>query len=123
MLQLSHHLKKSNGSSLHLIVPWNTCPQQAEKKRKENTQQERAQHLIRLQKYSHTELTLDDDQHDELSKLVATIEERGTEEVEEILKEADNNGVGDAVREIWQMDKMRMKKEFNDDQGKNCEKA
>lgn len=95
----------------------------SQKKRKENTQQERAQHLIRLQKYSHTELTLEDDQHDELSKLMVTIKERGTEEVEEILKEADNNGVGDAVREIWQMDKMRMKKEFNDDQGKNCEKA
>ena len=95
----------------------------SQKKRKENTQQERAKHLIQLQKYSHTELTLDDDQHDELCKLIATIEERGTEEIEEILKEADNNGAGDAVREIWQMDKMRMKKEFDDDQEKNCEKA
>ena len=112
---------KRQQSSSH--CPMKYMSPTSQKKRKQNTQQERAKHLIQLQKYSHTELTLDDDQHDELCKLMATIEERGTEEIEEILKEADNNGAGDAVREIWQMDKMRMKKEFDDDQGKNCEKS
>ena len=48
------------------------------------------------------------------------IEERGEKEVEEIMQEADSNGAG-AVREIWQMDKSRMKEEFNDDQEKNSE--
>ena len=93
----------------------------SQKKRKENTQQERTQQIVKLQKYAHTELTLDDEQNDELTKLIATIEERGDEEVEKILKEADSSGAGEAVREIWQMDKMRMKKEFSDDQEKNCE--
>lgn len=93
----------------------------SQKKRKENTQRERAKDRSRLQKYSHTELTLDDEQHDELSKLIDAIEEKGRKEVEEIMQDADSHGVGESVREIWQMDKQRMMDEFNHDQQKNCE--
>ena len=42
------------------------------------------------------------------------IEERREKEVEEIMQEADSNGAG-AVWEIWQMDKSKMKEEFNHD--------
>lgn len=38
-------------------------------------------------KYSHTELTLDDEQHDELVNLIATIKKKAAEEVEKVLKE------------------------------------
>ena len=93
----------------------------SQKKRKENTQPERAKDRKLLQKYSHIELTLDDEQHDELSKLVDAIEEKGSEELENIMLDADNHGVGVAVREIWLIDKMRMKDEFDKDQKKNCE--
>ena len=93
----------------------------SQKKRKENTQRERAKDRSRLQKYSHTELTLDDEQHDELSKLIDAIDENGGKEIEEIMQDADSHGVGDCVREIWQMDKQRVKDEFNRDQQKNCE--
>jgi hypothetical protein len=48
------------------------------------------------------------------------IDERGGKEVGEIMQDADSHGVGDSIREIWQMDKQRMKEEFNDDQKKNC---
>ena len=87
----------------------------SQKKRKDNTQRERAKDQSRIQKYSHTELTLDDEQHDELSKLMDVTEEKGGKEVEEIMQDADSHGVGDSVCEIWQMDKQRMKDEFNHD--------
>ena len=93
----------------------------SKKKRKGNTLRERAKDRIRLQKYSHAELTLDDEQHDELSQLVDAIEEKGGQEIEEIMQDADNHGVGNSVREIWDMDKQRMKDEFDQDQKKNCE--
>lgn len=106
--------------------PSSNCPLKymspsSQKKRKENTQRERAKDRSRLQKYSHTELTLDDEQHDELSKLIDAIDENGGKEIEEIMQDADSHGVGDCVREIWQMDKQRVKDEFNRDQQKNCE--
>ena len=47
----------------------------SQKKRKENVQQDRSRNLKLLQKYSHTEVTLDDDQHEELSALVNAIDE------------------------------------------------
>ena len=93
----------------------------SQKKRKENAQRERAKDRSRLQKYSHTELTLDDDQHDELSKLMDTIEEKGGKEIEEVMQDAESHGVGDSVREIWQMDMQRVKDKFNNDQQKNSE--
>ena len=49
------------------------------------------------------------------------IKEKGGKEIEEIMQDADSRGVGDSVREIWQMDKQRAKDEFNRDQQKNCE--
>ena len=93
----------------------------SQKKRKENAQREQAKDRSRLQKYLHTELTLDDDQHDELSKLMDTIEEKGGKEIEEVMQDAESHGVGDSVCEIWQMDMQRVKDIFNNDQQRNSE--
>ena len=35
--------------------------------------------------------------------------------------ETDNKGVGESMREIWQVDSENVKKHFQDDQKKNCE--
>ena len=86
----------------------------------DNIQRERAKDRSRLQKYSHTELTLDDEQHNELSQLMDAIEEKRSKEIEEIMQDAVSHGVGDSVREIWEIDKQRMKDEFSQDQKKNC---
>ena len=64
------------------------------------------------------QLTLDDEQHDKLSKLM---DARGNEEIEVIMHEADSHSVGNSFREIWEMDKQRMRDEFNEEQQKNCE--
>ena len=108
--------------------PSSNCPLKymspsSQKRRKENTQRQRGRDRIQLRKYSHTELTLDDEQHDELSLLMDAIGERGGEDVEDIMKDAGSHGVGDSVREIWQMDKQRMREEFDGDQKKNCKHA
>ena len=102
-----------------------TCPLKfmsptSQKKRKDNSQRERDKHRAKLQKYGHTEITLDDEQHDELVKLMEAIDEQGGNELETVLQDAECQGVGNAVREIWEMDKERMKEQFNHDQDTNC---
>ena len=89
----------------------------SQKKRKELTQRDRAKRQKRLQKYAHTEVVLDDEQHEELSQLVNAIDERGSTELEELF----SDGVKEAVSEIWQMDKRKMKESFDFDQANNSE--
>lgn len=36
------------------------------------------------------------------------------------MSEAESCGVGESIREIWQIDKKRLKDEFDEDQKKNC---
>lgn len=71
----------------------------SQKKRKENAQRERNKNLRLLQKYSHTELTLHDDQHEELTKLVNAIDERQDANLNQFLSDADSHGVKDACRQ------------------------
>ena len=85
----------------------------SQKKRKEYTQRDRAKHKKLLRKYLHTEVTLDDEQHEELSQLVNAIDENGSADLDELLQDADSYGMKDAVSEIWQMDKGRMKEIFD----------
>ena len=113
---LNEHLKTalSSPDKVKRQQPSSNCPLKymspsSQKRRKENTQRERAKDRLQLQKFSHTELTLDDEQHDELSQLMDAIEDKGGKEVEEVLQDADMHGVGDSLREIWEMDKQRMK--------------
>jgi len=58
-----------------------------------------------LAKYEKTEVTLADEQHEEMSTIVNQIEERGKDELEKIFAEGDTHGVGVQVREVWITDK------------------
>ena len=125
---LNERLKTAVSSSgkVKRQQPSSTCPLKymsptSQKRRKENSQRERDKHRAKLQKYSHTEITLDDEQHDELTKLVEAIDEQGGKELETILQDAECHGVGNAVCEIWEIDKQRMKEQFSQDQETNCE--
>ena len=79
---------------------------------------ERVEDKKRLQKYEHTEVTLDDDQSDELSEVVHTINAKspGCEVLSQIFEEAENQGKGQIVRDIWESD---MRSQFNKDQARN----
>ncbi len=90
----------------------------SQKKREKNAQRNRSKIL---QKYSHTELSLDDEQHEELSRLVNAIDEQEGDDLNQLLSDVGTHGVRDAVNEIWQMDKRKMKDAFAKDQSENCE--
>ena len=79
---------------------------------------ERVEDRKRLQKYEHTELTLDDEQSDELSQVVHTISAKspGREVLSQIFEEAENQGKGQIARDIWESD---MRSQFHKDQSRN----
>ena len=79
------------------------------KRRKSNTQQERNKNRKALAKYRHMEVTLDDDQSDELVEIMDKIEEVGKTTLDEIYLEAESSGVGSSIRGIWEEDKRNMK--------------
>ena len=86
-------------------------------KRKKNAQTERAKAKVLLAKYSKHDVTLDDSQHEEMCNLVSEIEEKHSDELEEVYKEASGFAVSDSIREVWTMDKQRH--QFYSDQAKN----
>ena len=83
------------------------------KKKRQNMQQERSK---LLKKYTHLEVTLNEEQHDEMCSIMEKVTQVGAEEVESSLVDSDKYGVGSAVRAIWEND---LKKEFNKDQHQN----
>ena len=90
------------------------------KKRKSNTQQERNKDKKALAKYGHLEVTLDDDQSDEMMEIMDKIDTVEKQTLEDIFSEAESasSGVGNSVRGIWQDDKRNMK-DLMLDQGRN----
>ena len=70
-------------------------------------QTERSKDKALLSKYSKLDITLDDSQHDEMCKIVTELEDKHTDQLEEVYKEAIGFGVASSVREVWLMDKQR----------------
>lgn len=68
---------------------------------KQNMQQERSS---LLKKFSHIEISLNEDQHDEMCNIMEEIEQIGAKELESSLLEGDKHGVGPAIRTIWKND-------------------
>ena len=72
-------------------------------------QTERSKDMALLSKYSRLDITLDDSQHDEMCKIVTELEDKHTNQLEEVYKEAIGFGVAGSVREVWLMDKQQNK--------------
>jgi len=85
-------------------------------KRKCHAQSERSNLLRKVEKFSQSDVTLTDEQHDEMCAIVEGIR---TEELEKIFLEGSEHGVGDLMREIWYTDSKRQKQQFLHDQSKN----
>ena len=66
------------------------------KKGEENLLKERYQYK---KKYEHIELTLDDEQSDEMAKIVQIIDRDASDTLSKVIEEVDS--YGHAVREIW----------------------
>ena len=49
------------------------------------------------------------------------IDKNGSSILEGMFSDAEGQGLGDAVREVWLTDKRKLKEEFDKDQTRNCE--
>ena len=110
--------RKASRQDPSSICPISSLSPASQKKRKYNLMHERVEDRKRLQKYEHTEVTLDDDQNDELSQVVHTINAKspGCEILSQIFEEAENQGKGQIVWEIWEND---LRLQFNKYQARN----
>ena len=85
-------------------------------KREQAAQRERARDKAQIAKLRH-HITLEDEQTDEVSQIMHTIESQASKELDEVLQEGS---MGPAARSIWSEDKSNPKAEFFKDQQHNC---
>ena len=71
-----------------------------------------------LAKYAPHDSTLDDEQHDELLKLVTEIEDNGSDKYS-VISEAEEHGARSVLESTWNLDVQRNKKQFETDQMRN----
>lgn len=86
------------------LEPSSRCPLSAlssasVNKRRENLMSERARDKKTIRKYEHTEITLDDDQSDEMAEVVDVINSKSPDALSEIFQEAEDQGKS-GVKEI-----------------------
>ena len=68
------------------------------------------------------EVSLSEDHHHQMCNIVEKVIKLGAEELESSLEESDKNGVGAALRAIWEIDLENIKKKnFDKDKQKNSE--
>lgn len=72
--------------------------------------------LRKLEKYSDADVTLNDEQHDEMCSVVERISNK---DFDKIFLEGNEHGVGDLMKEIWYTDSKRQQQQFLQDQSKN----
>ena len=70
-------------------------------------------------KYCDLNISLEEDQSDEIGNIVQKLEEVAKPELEKVFEEADGENVGEAVRDIWKADLRSSKMEFFKDQQQN----
>jgi len=91
----------------------------SQSKRKQNALAERNNDKIRLHKFEKTEVTLNEEQHDEMCTKVNRIEEVGKDELEKVFSEGDAHGVGTQIRDVWVTDRRQQLDQFKADQATN----
>lgn len=81
----------------------------------------RSSNIAKLTKYTDMDLTLEDNQSDELGKVIRTNEENAPIELDAVFREASNCSVsvGKTIRDAWKNDKQNHKAEFYKDQLRN----
>ena len=75
-----------------------------------------------LRKCEHTELTLDDDQSEEMGQIVSIINQSCSDTLHSVFKEAKEQGGKCEIEEIWKMDVRSDRELFNKDQATNGER-
>ena len=103
----------SSSSKLKYLSPMSLS------KRKQATQKERSSDKSKLTRFADCVVTVDDEQSDELAKVMEKIEETCTSELEEVFKDADHRSCGESIRGVWEDDKCNWKTSFFKDQQSN----
>ena len=85
-------------------------------KRRQNAQYSRNLSAHKLAKYKESEVTLNEEQHAEMCTIV---EKAGNDDLEKLIKEGNEHGVGELMKEIWFTDKKRQTQQFANDQAAN----
>ena len=85
-------------------------------KRRKLAQYERTNNLRKLARYEENEVTLDDEQNDEMRTIMEKI---GDEELQKLYDEGEKHGIGGILKDIWITDLDRQRKEFSSDQVSN----
>lgn len=88
-------------------------------KRKQNVLMERNNDKFKLAKYESTEVTLSEEQHEDMNAVVSKIEEISKDKLEKVFAEGDAHGVGTQIREIWTTNRREQLDQFNEDQARN----
>ena len=90
-------------------------------KRKVATQKERSTDKVKLSQLAEFDITLEDDQSDEVGEVMKTIEEQCVEDLRNLFDEVDSHSLstGKSLRDTWERDKANCKAEFFKDQLKN----
>ena len=112
----SHKIKRQAPSSKAKLKYMSPASQL---KRKQNTLIERNNDKIKLKRYEKGEVTLAEEQHDEMCAIVDRIWEVGKDELEKVFAEGDAHGVGTQIREIWMTDRRQQLEQFKTDQTRN----
>lgn len=69
-----------------------------------------------IQKYQHTEVTLDDEQNDEMEQIVDIINQDGSDVLREIFEQSREKIGRNDVEDVWKSD---MRSKFKNDQATN----
>lgn len=80
---------------------------------------ERAKDKKLIRKHEHMDVNLDDEQSDELGLIVDTINEKSSDVLSQVFEEAEKEGKGTDVREIWENDTRTEREEYERDQSRN----
>lgn len=115
------HIDKENRLKPSSHFPGKYLSPKSLKKKKQNVTQERMNNMRLLKKYDSVNVTLNEDQHNEMCTVVDQTNKVGSKNLDDLFVEGDKEGVGQAIRSIWKNDVRNIKREFEDDQKQNGE--
>ena len=88
----------------------------SQQKRRQNCQYARNVSNSKLMKFKESEVTLNEEQHNEMYTIV---ERTKDDDLEKLFKEGDEHGVGEMMKDIWFTDKKCQIQQFSHDQVSN----
>uniref|UniRef100_A0A1X7VHD9 Uncharacterized protein n=1 Tax=Amphimedon queenslandica TaxID=400682 RepID=A0A1X7VHD9_AMPQE len=82
-------------------------------KRKSNAKIKRDGDVRKRKKYEiDMDIPFNNEQDEEMSEVVATIDSKCLDELAKLFEEGDNHGVGERIKEIWATDKPSVQQDF-----------